>query len=634
LIYHWRHEVTIAAGEKRDSPDRSTERAGSTAADTSNVPNPAGGVQCDEDEAVGNGEVVTAGEEVTTSEPVQRNSRPQINAVRIQNFKKIHDTRIELGPITYLVGGNNSGKSSVLQAIHTAVSCAQASVELGQQVIAEASLRYSPVADFSLLGHGTPYENRSGGQRGVVEFEGTAENLEDSEYRIEMYKARNHHNVGVDRSGVSQGFGQFICDPKALFSVYVPGLAGVPHREEMSGYAAVFRKAASGDANLVFRNIIRLLSDRELLGSLEELLEGVLKVPVCFRVDYDADRDLYVDVRLATGSDPSARDYLPVDLWGTGILQVTQIFAYVLLFRPSMLLVDEPDSHLHPSRQKSLGVALEEISKRFNCKIVVSTHSRHLITGASEAVKVVWMKDGKVESDQDRELAALLMDLGALDQLDRAPRTILCTEDEDPWALRLALADLGFGEGEVKVATFNGLNNAFTAEAFREMADLMDSSPRVLIHRDRDFLTDEELNDWCKVYSERDIEIFCPTLCDTEAYHATAFHISEVTGMSLGEAEQLRQEVIDENEVDLRRKLRDKRRFANKKYLDGGAPRTDDMWPDGQPAPEHLLHGKLLLNRLNRKLRDRKFLVSGDSLEAHKSSQFVQELRAVLERSE
>lgn len=136
-------------------------------------------------------------------------SRLRIDAVRVRNFKKIEDTRIELGPITYLVGGNNSGKSSVLQAIHTAVSCAQASVELGQQVVAEASLRYSPVAEFSLLGHGAPYGNRSHGQRGVVDFEGVAaDSSVGSEYRIEMYKARNHNNVGVDRSGTSAGFGQ------------------------------------------------------------------------------------------------------------------------------------------------------------------------------------------------------------------------------------------------------------------------------------------------------------------------------------------------------------------------------------------------------------------------------------------
>lgn len=69
-------------------------------------------------------------------------------------------------------------------------------------------------------------------------------------------RLENHNNVGVDRSSPAAGFGQVICDPKKLFSVYVPGLAGVPHREELRGYAAVFRKAASGEANFVFRNII------------------------------------------------------------------------------------------------------------------------------------------------------------------------------------------------------------------------------------------------------------------------------------------------------------------------------------------------------------------------------------------
>ncbi|MDP9903298.1 ATP-dependent nuclease [Arthrobacter bambusae] len=558
-------------------------------------------------------------------------SRLRIDAVRIQSFKRIVDTRIELGPITYLVGGNNSGKSSVLQAIHTAVSCAQASVELGQQVVAEASLRYSPVADFSLLGHGAPYENRSGGQRGIVDFEGVpADSSVESAYRIEMYKARNHNNVGVDRSGMYTGFGQAICDPKTLFSVYVPGLAGVPHREEMSGYAAVFRKAASGDANLVFRNIIRLLAERSLLKELESLLESVLKVPVSFRVDFNSDRDLYVDVRLATGVDPGPRDHLPVDLWGTGLLQITQIFAYVLLFKPSLLLVDEPDSHLHPSRQKSLGVALEQVSDRFKCKVVVSTHSRHLITGASDAVKVVWMKDGRVESDSQKELTALLMDLGALDQLDNSTRTILCTEDEDPWALRLALSSTGMSEDAVKITSFNGLNNAFTAEAFREMAELMHSAPRVVIHRDRDFLTDDELAEWSRTFSDRDIDTFCPTRSDTEAYHATAAHIAAVTGMSLDDATTLRNEVIEMNLVALRNHHREKRRYANKKYLDGGAPRTEDLWPEDVMPSEDVLYGKKLLTQVEKTLHDRGLLARSDSLTAHPSDELRAELIAAL----
>ncbi|MFJ2315471.1 ATP-dependent nuclease [Glutamicibacter sp. NPDC087661] len=555
----------------------------------------------------------------------------RIDAVRIRNFKKIQDTRISLGPITYLVGGNNSGKSSVLQAIHTAVSCAQVSVELGQQVIAEATLRYSPVAEFSLLGHKVPYENRSNGQRGIVDFEGfPADSDTKGEYRIEMYKARNHNNVGVDRSGISPGFGQVLSDPKKLFSVYVPGLAGVPHREEMAGYAAVFRKAASGDANLVFRNIIRLLADRGLLRELEKLLESVLKTPVAFQVEYDSERDLYVDVRIATGVEIASNDYLPVDLWGTGILQITQIFAYVLLFKPALLLVDEPDSHLHPSRQRALGAALERVSVEFSCKVVVSTHSRHLITGASENVSVVWMKDGQVESNDQRELTGILMDLGALDQLDLESQIILCTEDEDTRAITLALQACGQSEADVKVVSFNGLNNVFAAEAFREMAELMPVSPRVLVHRDRDFLTDDELNIWSKVFLDRGIEVFCPPLCDTEAYHVTPEHIAGMTGLSVDQARRFREGVIAEWMPKLRAKHRDKRRTINRTYLDGGAPLTESLWPAEADPTDEVLYGKLLLTQVQKKLREEKYLDTSTSLLDEPSGQLASELRKIL----
>lgn len=39
---------------------------------------------------------------------------------------------------------------------------------------------------------------------------------------------------------------------------------------------------------------------------------------------------------------------------GTGFLQVAQIFAYLLHFKPKLLLIDEPDSHLHPGTQERL----------------------------------------------------------------------------------------------------------------------------------------------------------------------------------------------------------------------------------------------------------------------------------------
>ena len=51
----------------------------------------------------------------------------RIDRVRIKKFKKIESIDLPLKRINYLVGGNNAGKSSILQAIHMAVSCAQLS---------------------------------------------------------------------------------------------------------------------------------------------------------------------------------------------------------------------------------------------------------------------------------------------------------------------------------------------------------------------------------------------------------------------------------------------------------------------------------------------------------------------------
>lgn len=563
-----------------------------------------------------------------------KTDRPPITQIRVRNFKKIADTTVSLGPITYLVGGNNSGKSSVLQAVHTAVSCAQIAAELKQQVIAEASLRYSPSADFSLLGHGGPYENRQGGQRGIVDFDGLTTDGEPADYRIEMYKARNHHNVGVDRSGTAPGFGQIISDPKRLFSVYVPGLAGVPHREEMYGYAAVFRKAAGGEANLVFRNVIRLISDRALLDDLERLLGEVIGASAHFKVSYNPDRDLYVDVSLALGESPSPRDYIPVDLWGTGLLQITQIFAYVLLFRPALLLIDEPDSHIHPTNQRTLAAAFEKVVENFDCRIILSTHSRHLLTAASEEVKVVWMKDGVVQSDDSRELATVLMELGALDQLDGVtPDVIVCTEDSDSTALERALSEVSKLGKRIKVVRFNGLGNAMSAEAVREMSRLLVPEPRVIIHRDRDFITDDELRVWAEPYSARGIEVFCPPLCDLEAYHASPEHIATVAGISVAEANDLRDALLTEMAPNLRKKFLEKRRAAVQKLSPyGGAPRADDMWPVGAtPVAEHV-YGKDLLGRLNVELKKRDKSVG--KLEHTASVQLIAELESVVTGSD
>lgn len=525
----------------------------------------------------------------------------QIQRIGITNFKRIADVNVDINDITFLVGGNNSGKSSVLQAIHMAVSCAQRALESQQQVIAESSLRYCPTGEFQSLGYYGPYENRKDGSRGIIEFSGKTSDGADASYKVEIYKARNYHNVGVDRSGVYPGFGQYICDGSSLFSVYVPGLAGIPHKEEMQSFASVFQRAAGGEANFVFRNIIRLINDKKLLPELESMLYNLIG-PCKFKVIFNHERDLYVDVRISFEEVSGDQDFVPIDLSGTGVLQITQILSYVILFRPRLLLVDEPDSHLHPSRQSLLSNAFQRIVAAYDCKIIVSTHSRHLVNSAPDGTKFVWLRNGNVEtqSEDKNGLAPILLDLGALDQLDSAGSDIIvCTEDKGLRQLKTCLDQLEIGK-KIKVLSYNGVSNAASAVVIQAMSELFANKPKIIIHRDRDFLTDQEVAEWGKEYSKRGMAILCPQLPDVESYYVTDEHVASIYNVGAAEVKEKIDKILLESADAFRSKFKEKRRKAIATYWkDGGGPVTESLWPEGQLPTQATVLGKMLEAKIN-----------------------------------
>ena len=48
-----------------------------------------------------------------------------LQSVRIQRFKRITDASIDLTGVNVLVGGNNSGKSSIIQGLHFGIALLQ-----------------------------------------------------------------------------------------------------------------------------------------------------------------------------------------------------------------------------------------------------------------------------------------------------------------------------------------------------------------------------------------------------------------------------------------------------------------------------------------------------------------------------
>lgn len=159
---------------------------------------------------------------------------------------------------------------------------------------------------------------------------------------------------------------------------------------------------------------------------------------------------------------------IPIDVLGTSALQVLQILSYIYYFDPQMIILDEPDTHLHPNNQRKLISTLNDISNKHNLQILLSTHSRHIIDEATGIATFFWMQSGvvykEIQDTEDLSVIQIMLDPGALDRSDflRNPaiKWIVCTEDarvDKDKMLKTILKSSGFNLEECVILPYNGM---------------------------------------------------------------------------------------------------------------------------------------------------------------------------------
>ena len=79
---------------------------------------------------------------------------------------------------------------------------------------------------------------------------------------------------------------------------------------------------------------------------------------------------------------PDVKEPLDIALAGRGLQQMLLIFAYLYSHRRSVLLIDEPDAHLEILRQKQVYVLLREIAYENESQVILVTHSEVILEEA------------------------------------------------------------------------------------------------------------------------------------------------------------------------------------------------------------------------------------------------------------
>jgi len=101
------------------------------------------------------------------------------------------------------------------------------------------------------------------------------------------------------------------------------------------------------------------------------------------------------------------RDGLPaldISSAGSGFLQVLLLLGFFYARPASVLLLDEPDAHLHVILQKQVYDRLRRVAADRKCQLIVATHSEVLVDGTSpEMILSFYRKPHRLLSDVERE---------------------------------------------------------------------------------------------------------------------------------------------------------------------------------------------------------------------------------------
>lgn len=387
-----------------------------------------------------------------------------IARVRFHRFKQFPEQTFDLrSGVTLLGGGNNDGKSTLLHGLAVWEFCRTA-IEMERdagtflaghagQGLGLGDDEFSPINVPSLKHLWTNLKTQR-----VEEADGytllircdwaVGEDARHLEFGLSL--ANDRLFVKTTDSNLQQG------DTFPRFA-YLPPFAGMTDRETRTTGAIRRRRVGEGLAGAVLRNILLDMYERnaerrrELRGSRSKISDADLAslrasdpwelLQSNLRHTFGAELDIapfreeyhsYIKVEVLKGTAEGYRlkrhpGYNKRDLMveGSGFLQWLSVFALAIDPGIDVLLLDEPDAHLHPSLQDQLLESLEELAPAKEKQVLIATHSSEILRNTDPS-RILHISAGKGRYLRDeQQKAGMLVGLGSeyAPRIDGAKRT-------------------------------------------------------------------------------------------------------------------------------------------------------------------------------------------------------------------
>ncbi|CAN7252850.1 AAA family ATPase [Pseudorhodoferax sp. LjRoot39] len=324
-----------------------------------------------------------------------------LHYIEIQNFKRFGERqRIELDHPAVLIGPNNCGKTSAIQALALWSQAVQTWYDARKTSSAKERTATSmnrlnivavPVQRTRFFWHNTHV--RTGNKDiplvitvGVV-FQGQVRAL-PMRFRNQgdelIYCTPDTPEVMTDLA--------LIAHAASLNVELLYPMSGLDTEEPILQPGRVDVLLGQGRTADVLRNLCLAVAK----SSQDDWTRIVALMRRLFSVELEAPQETARGSIAMQYRQPGAKEALDVSSAGRGFLQMLLVFAYLYSHKGSVLLVDEPDAHLEILRQKQVYVLLRDIASENGSQVVMVTHSEVILDEALDT-NLTLLLDGQAD---------------------------------------------------------------------------------------------------------------------------------------------------------------------------------------------------------------------------------------------
>jgi len=347
-----------------------------------------------------------------------------LTRLTIRNFKLFGDVDLELGDRVVLIGPNNAGKTTVLQAL--------ALWDIGLKRWLEKR------------GTGSVLTKRPGvtiNRRDLIAVPVPAANLLWRDLHVRSGsrtdgKTRTENVlIKIQVDGINWSCGlefdyaneeSFYCRPLRLDDdqrmpipesaatvriAYLPPMSGLAANETRLDRGAINVRLGEGRTAEVLRNLCYQIIEskdgaakwREIAGCIESLFGSRL------------DKPQYVSERGEVTMAYRTRDKVRLDLSasGRGQQQTLLLLAHMTANPDSVLLLDEPDAHLEILRQRQIYHLLSKTAEHTGSQIIAASHSEVILNEAADRdVLIAFVGRPHQINDRGSQVAKALKEIG------------------------------------------------------------------------------------------------------------------------------------------------------------------------------------------------------------------------------